>query len=1086
MESEIFAQNMLGNKMSSAVQQDTSSGRLVGGIDGIKNSPSSVPEAPRKPWEQVCFDPALKPEDYQIKGTPDDSTFLILDVNIFDSTGSPPYSGNVLIQGNRITHVGTFPKVDELIADPKVKVVRGRGRTLMSGLGDAHTHLSWNSGDIPALAGLGVEEHTLLTARSAQTYIDSGYTMCLGAASAQERLDVVIRDAINAGKLPGPRYLANCKEITHPQQAVGQNGLSVIANGPEEMRAVVNRHIDLGADSVKLTMSGEEICEPLSSEKCYYDDEETAACVEAAHGRGKRLCAHARARDSVKMCVKHGVDIIFHASWTDEDGMDMLEKNKHKHMVVPAINWLYATLYESESYGYKMSKEERDGYEREFENAKKVLSEMHQRGITVLPGGDYGFAWTPHGTYARDLEHFVNWLGFTPMESLLAATAGVASIFMRGDELGQIKPGYFADCILVDGDPLENIAILQDHSKLDLIMINGRVHKASQKDFMTSAERKARVTTSLNGHITPSEKPTNFVAYTDSTGRSRIGHLDLEGHSITPLSMPSGAPLRTLYEVIELAEGPVADEALIPLESTTLLPPLSGRDILAVGKNYVEHAKEFHKSGYDSSDKNAQPSHPVIFTKRSTSIVSTGADIVLDPHFTSTLDYEGEIGVIVGKPGRHINEKDAMNYVWGYTIINDVTAREVQRDHKQFYLGKSGDTYCPMGPIAVPAASLPDKLRVETFVNGEKRQDATTDELIFSVARLISTISLGETIQAGDVIATGTPAGVGFGQTSPTFLQPGDVIEVKVTGLGTLRNQVVLQKPEHSLSARPRVPSVLQTYNTSRTPGASGLTRIDSKLVNVEISGEGVARLIFVHGLGGSTEFYAPLRKTAHLDQTHKCICYDIEGHGLSPTESSSTISIQSYAADLAALFKHFKNQPSVLVAHSMGSLIALSFAAQHPELVQKLILLGPARYPVSAAAAGGQSKRAAAVRAGGMRACAETVAMNGTSEKTKTTNVSAYSAVKAILMSQDPEGYAKACTALGRASNLDIDLSKLTMPVLIVTGDEDKVSPIAACQILSEKLPNARLEVIKGIGHWSVIEDPVAVGDAVKQFLNK
>lgn len=117
---------------------------------------------------------------------------------------------------------------------------------------------------------------------------------CFGAASAHDRLDIVIRDTINAGKLPGPRYLANCKEITHPQDAVGQNGLAVIADGPEEMRAAVNRHIDLGADQVKLTMSGEEICEPLSSEKCYYDDAETSTCVEVAHGRGKRLCAHAR------------------------------------------------------------------------------------------------------------------------------------------------------------------------------------------------------------------------------------------------------------------------------------------------------------------------------------------------------------------------------------------------------------------------------------------------------------------------------------------------------------------------------------------------------------------------------------------------------------------------------------------------------------------------------------------------------------------------------------------------------------------------------------------------------------------------
>lgn len=692
------------------------------------------------------------------------------------------------------------------------------------------------------------------------------------------------------------------------------------------------------------------------------------------------------------------------------------------------------------------------------------------------------------------------------MESLLAATAGVASIFMRAHELGQIKPGYFADCIMVDGNPLENIAILQDHSKINLIMINGRIHKASQKDFMTSAERKSRmaaarsIATCLNGNREPSKnlKPMNYVAYMDLTEDSRIGHLDLDSQLITPLSMPSGAPLRNLYQVIELEEDPVAGGPPMPVSSATLLPPISGRDVIAVGKNYAEHALEFHASGYDSSDKVAQPTHPVIFTKRSSSIVSTGADIVLDPNFTTTLDYEGEIGVIIGKSGRNISEEDAPNHIWGYTLINDVTAREVQRDHKQFYLGKSGDTYCPMGPIAVPASCLPETLRLQTFVNGEKRQDATTDDLIFSVARLISTISIGATIQAGDVIATGTPAGVGFGQTPPTFLAPGDMVEVTATGLGTLRNSVVLrQKFDNSASTVTQhlVPSSkLPTFNTNRTPGAAGLTKIGSKLLNVEISGHGATNAYFVHGLGGSTEFYGPLLRSAHLEETYQCIRYDLEGHGLSPTESASVISIESYAADLAAIFAHTEasahakesnKSPSVLVAHSMGCLVALCFAAQYPERVQRLILLGPARYPVPAAAAEGQSKRAAAVRAGGLRMIAETVATNGTAERTRAKNLAAYSAVKAILMSQDPEGYAKACSALGGASGLEVDLAKLTMPVLVVTGDEDKVSPITACRSLCERLSDAKLEVVAAVGHWSAIEDPKAVGQVVARFLS-
>jgi imidazolonepropionase-like amidohydrolase len=165
-------------------------------------------------------------------------------------------------------------------------------------------------------------------------------------------------------------------------------------------------------------------------------------------------------------------------------GMNMLEKAKTKHIVAPAINWLIATLYEAEAFGYTHEKAEKVGYKRELEAAIAGLREMHRRGILVLPGGDYGFAWTPHGTYARDLEHFVELLGFTPHEALIAATAGVAALLMRSHELGKIKEGYYADCILVDGNPLDDIKVLQDHDKLNVIIINGRVHKAGRREYV--------------------------------------------------------------------------------------------------------------------------------------------------------------------------------------------------------------------------------------------------------------------------------------------------------------------------------------------------------------------------------------------------------------------------------------------------------------------------------------------------------------------------------------------------------------------------------------------------------------------------
>lgn len=273
---------------------------------------------------------------------------------------------------------------------------------------------------------------------------------------------------------------------------------------------------------------------------------------------------------------------------------------------------------------------------------------------------------------------------------------------------------------------------------------------------------------------------TNYAAYVDpDSGLSRVGHLDPEAETLQPLSFLSGTPVQDLYQVIEAGSSNIiAAGAPIPASGVKKLPPLSGRDVLAVGKNYMEHAREFNSSGYDSSDKVDQPSHPVIFTKRATSIIADGEAIYPHPGFTESLDYEGEIGVIIGKPGFRITEEAAWQHVWGYTIINDVTARERQRDHKQFYIGKSADTFCPMvrnqallqpqfraifanadteqGPIAVPKEHLPSTLSVQTHVNGEARQDATTKDLIFSIPTLIATLSAGQTLQAGDVVATGT------------------------------------------------------------------------------------------------------------------------------------------------------------------------------------------------------------------------------------------------------------------------------------------------------------------------------------------
>jgi len=206
-------------------------------------------------------------------------------------------------------------------------------------------------------------------------------------------------------------------------------------------------------------------------------DEEVAIAVREAKMRGKRVAAHARSCESVKQCVRHGIEIIYHASFTDEEALDMLEANRDRHFVAPGIGILVAMLDHAAPWGITRQKAVEMGYEVELAAAVESLKKMHKRGIRVLPGGDYGFAFTPHCENARDLEYFVKYLGMTPMEALLSATRYGGEIMMKGGELGQLKDGYLADLILVDGDPLANLGILRDQSKLLAVMKDGVFYK---------------------------------------------------------------------------------------------------------------------------------------------------------------------------------------------------------------------------------------------------------------------------------------------------------------------------------------------------------------------------------------------------------------------------------------------------------------------------------------------------------------------------------------------------------------------------------------------------------------------------------
>ena len=421
---------------------------------------------------------------------------LFTGVRIFDGSGENSYTGEVLVQGNRIRRVARGARS---IPTQGVTVIDAAGATVMPGLCDAHAHFSWNdSSSLEGISMMPPEEHILYTAFVARTFLDHGFTMCVGAAAAKPRLDVVIRNAINSGMYPGPRYLANGQEIgtlgglgdTNPPHLHDPlMSFGAISTGPEAMRVIVRTFIKYGVDLIKLNLSGESMTD-THAEESPMSEEEIVMAVTEAKRRRKRICAHARSALSVKQCVKHGIEIIYHASFVDEEALDLLEANKDKHFVAPALAWLI-TLCNGDATKYGLSKEKlaKMGYMRELEIAIEACKKMHRRGIRVLPGGDYGFAWTPHGTYAKDLEYFVNLLGFTPIEALVAATRLGGQIFGKPNELGQVKEGYLADLILVDGDPVTNIRVLQDKNRILAIMKDGEFHKSP--DLMPHRQRVA-------------------------------------------------------------------------------------------------------------------------------------------------------------------------------------------------------------------------------------------------------------------------------------------------------------------------------------------------------------------------------------------------------------------------------------------------------------------------------------------------------------------------------------------------------------------------------------------------------------------
>lgn len=232
----------------------------------------------------------------------------------------------------------------------------------------------------------------------------------------------------------------------------------------------------------------------------------------------------------------------------------------------------------------------------------------------------------------------------------------------------------------------------------------------------------------------------------------------------------------------------------IALDQVDLLAPIPRpiRNIFCVGKNYHEHAKEFTSSGFDSSAaKGTIPESPIVFSKIPETVIGNGHPIKIDNNVSASIDYEVELAVIIGKKGKNIPVQNAQNHIWGYTIINDVTARDLQSLHSQWLIGKSQDTFCPMGPWVTTADEIDlNDTSIKCWINGELRQNSNTNKLIFDIPKIIEAISNGITLNKGDVIATGTPSGVGIGFDPPKYLKPGDKTKLEIENIGVLQNPV--------------------------------------------------------------------------------------------------------------------------------------------------------------------------------------------------------------------------------------------------------------------------------------------------------
>lgn len=419
------------------------------------------------------------------------SATCITGASVWDGEADAPFPADVVIEGNRITRIIREPGSG---ADLPPDRIDGTGMTLMPGMVEGHCHPSFTGiNEPPELGRICPEEHMLLTAKNLKLLLSHGFTSIFEAASAKPMLGVTARNAINDGLIDGPRMRAASPEVTttaglgdERKRHIYQESFGLVADGPIEMRRVARECVRDGVDNMKINISGDEFVTHARAEITPTEDDEVAAFVKVAKEFGKMVAAHARSSKSVKLAVRHGIECIYHCDFADEEALDMLEAHKDEIFVGPAFGLVHNSTKEGDAAGLTAEVCEALDLYRKFDACCATYHKIRERGIRVVVGGDYGFAVTPMGQNARDIEHFVRYFGYSPIQALRCATVIGAQLMGMGDQIGRVKEGFLADLLLVRGDVTKDVSLVQRQDNLAMIMKDGLLWKDPRKGDTSS------------------------------------------------------------------------------------------------------------------------------------------------------------------------------------------------------------------------------------------------------------------------------------------------------------------------------------------------------------------------------------------------------------------------------------------------------------------------------------------------------------------------------------------------------------------------------------------------------------------------